>query len=77
MDSIENLGSREGEANNSIQALRDPFLFEDENETLHIYWAAKSFNKEGDVISSIVHAVIHDFESPNSIEILRPLRPSV
>ncbi len=76
VDTLENLGKRTGEKNNSIQALRDPFLLEDEYGKVHIFWAAKSFDENGNVVSSIGHGLIHDFNSPRSIEILPPIKPS-
>lgn len=76
VDTLQNLGKRTGEKNNSIQALRDPFLFEDELGTLHIFWAAKSFDDKGDVVSSIGHGIIHDLQDPKSIEILPPVKPT-
>ncbi|MCR9205187.1 MAG: hypothetical protein NXH75_11450 [Halobacteriovoraceae bacterium] len=76
VDSIDNLGKRTGEENNSIQALRDPFLFEERDGTVHIFWAAKTYDQEGKVISAIGHGKVHGFENPDSLEILPPLRPT-
>ena len=41
LDSISNLGSNKGEKNGPILSWRDPFIFYDKDNSLHLFWAAK------------------------------------
>lgn len=74
VDEIDRLGHPDGELNGSIQALRDPYILES-NDGLEIFWAAKSFNENGEVISSIGRATIKDLNSPQNIVLHRPINP--
>lgn len=74
VDEIDRLGHPDGELNGSIQALRDPYILETD-EGLEIFWAAKSYNESGEVISSIGRATIKDLNSPQNIVLHRPINP--
>lgn len=73
VDQISRLGSKHGEANGSIQSLRDPFLLEGQ-EGLHLFWSAKAY-QDGKVVSAIGHAILSDYQDPKSLKILSPIIP--
>lgn len=74
LDSAQSLGRIEGEADGTIQALRDPFLLETKSGELHLFFAAK-MNKSGNVTSAIGHVRIIDKDNFSALEILPPLTP--
>lgn len=74
VDDIRHLGHPDGEVNGSIQALRDPYILESDNG-IEIFWAAKSINENGLVVSSIGHATIKDLDYPERIILHAPIDP--
>ena len=72
VEHLNKLGSEIGEVNGSIQALRDPFLYQEIEGKLHIFWSAKAFDNH-QVVSAIGHAQMPDIYNPDSLEILRPI----
>jgi hypothetical protein len=70
------VGNPDGEPDGAIQALRDPFIVVDEQNKMHMYWGAKSVSTDGEVTSSIGHAIIKDINTPGSFELLPPINPT-
>lgn len=66
------LGKEMMESDGTIQALRDPFLFT-ENNQIHMLFASKALNKKGEVVPAIGHAIIHDLRTPDAIQLLNPI----
>lgn len=74
VDKLHRIGNPHGEENGSIQALRDPYIFESD-KGIEIFWAAKSYNQKGEVISSIGHATIKDLNHPSKVILNPPINP--
>lgn len=68
LDKIENVGSDEGENGGPIMAWRDPFVFVDDKEKIHLFWAAKVSSHR----SALAHALLEKTRSGYSIATLFP-----
>ncbi len=54
LDTVENLGHKDGEGGGPIMAWRDPFIFSDRQGLLHLYWSAKSDPCHGVIAHGII-----------------------
>jgi hypothetical protein len=68
----ETIGDIEREADGTFLCLRDPFLFEDQDEKLHIFFGAKALLGD-DIVRAVGHAVFCDPEQLHAVELLSPI----
>lgn len=54
LDIAERLGHKDGEEGGPIMTWRDPYIFVDDNDQIHVFWAAKS----GPTTPAIAHGLI-------------------
>lgn len=68
----ETIGNIEDEGDGTFLCLRDPFLFEDQDGRLHIFFGAKALLGD-EIVRAVGHAVFSDPEQLHEVELLSPI----
>ena len=70
---VDDVGKLKGEPDNTIQALRDPFIFQASDGSAHIFWASKMVSESGRIKPAIGHLKISDLNKPDKFELQKAI----